>query len=90
MPVATPKPTAPKVKLLDQIRIALRATTAGVRKQTYVHWIRQFILFHGKRHPAEMAEPEINSFLADLAVKRRVSASTQNQALSAFPRTAGN
>jgi integrase len=49
-----------------------------------VAWIKRFILFHGKRHPAEMGEPEINRFLTDLAVHRKVSASTQNQALSAL------
>jgi integron integrase len=47
-------------------------------------WIKRFILFHNKRHPAEMAEPEINAFLTHLALKERVSASTQNQALSAL------
>jgi site-specific recombinase XerD len=46
-------------------------------------WIKRFILFHNKRHPAEMAEPEIKAFLTHLALKERVSASTQNQALSA-------
>jgi site-specific recombinase XerD len=47
-------------------------------------WIKRFILFHNKRHPAEMAELEINAFLTHLALKERVSASTQNQALSAL------
>jgi integron integrase len=47
-------------------------------------WIRQYILFHGKRHPEEMAEDEVTAFLTHLATKRRVSASTQNQALSAL------
>jgi hypothetical protein len=41
-------------------------------------WTKQFILFHGVRQPAEMAQPEINAFLTDLAVKKKVSASTQN------------
>jgi hypothetical protein len=49
-------------------------------------WVKRFIFFHGVRHPVEMAEPEINSFLTHLAVKEKVSASTQNQALSATAR----
>jgi len=53
-------------------------------EKAYVHWIRQFILFHGKRHPDDMAEPEVTAFLTHLAVDRKVSASTQNQSLSAL------
>jgi integron integrase len=49
-----------------------------------VHWIRRFILYHGKRHPLELAEAEVNAFLEFLAVEKRVSASTQNQALCAI------
>ena len=51
-------------------------------EEAYVSWIKRFILFHGKRHPGEMAAPEVEAFLTDLAVTRKVSASTQNQALS--------
>ncbi len=47
-------------------------------------WVRRFILFHNKRHPAEMGAPEIQAFLAHLATEGNVSASTQNQALSAL------
>lgn len=47
-------------------------------------WVKRFIFFHDLRHPAKMAESEINAFLVHLAVKERVSASTQNQALAAF------
>lgn len=47
-------------------------------------WVKRYILFHNVRHPREMAEPEINAFLTHLAVKSKVSASTQNQALSAL------
>jgi integron integrase len=50
----------------------------------YVAWIRRYILFHGKRHPAEMGAPEMTRFLTALVVDQRVSASTQNQALSAL------
>ena len=53
-------------------------------EQTYVQWIRRFIFFHKKRHPVEMGEGEVNQFLTHLAVKERVSASTQNQALCAL------
>jgi len=53
-------------------------------EKTYIHWIRRFILFHGKRHPKEMAEAEINAFLTHLAVEGRVSPSTQTQALCAL------
>jgi integron integrase len=74
-----------KPRLLDQVREAVRARHYSRRtEKTYVDWIKRFILFHGKRHPVEMGEPEINQFLTDLAVNRKVSASTQNQALSAI------
>jgi integron integrase len=53
-------------------------------EQTYVHWIRRFIFFHDVRHPEKMAETEVNEFLTHLAVKEKVSASTQNQALCAL------
>jgi integron integrase len=72
-------------KLLDRVRIAIRTRHYSLRtEEAYVSWIRRFIFFHDKRHPAEMGEPEINSFLSHLAVKDRVSASTQNQALCAL------
>ena len=74
-----------KPKLLDQLREALRSRHYSRRtEQTYCHWVKRFIFFHNVRHPAEMAEPEINAFLTHLAVKDRVAASTQNQALSAL------
>jgi integron integrase len=49
-----------------------------------VAWIRRFVLFHHKRHPREMGGREIEAFLTDLAVRGKVAASTQNQALSAL------
>jgi integron integrase len=52
--------------------------------QSYIHWIKRYIYFHKKRHPAEMREKEVSAFLTHLAVARKVSASTQNQALSAL------
>ena len=76
------KPAA-KPRLLDQVRPAIRARHYSHRtEEAYVGWIRRYILFHGKRHPAEMGKPEIEQFLTALAVERRVAASTQNQALA--------
>jgi site-specific recombinase XerD len=76
---------APKPNLLDQVRQAIGARHYSKRtEKTYAEWIKRFILFHSKRHPLEMGEPEINQFLTDLAVNKKVSASTQNQALSAI------
>ena len=78
-------PAAPKPKLLDQVRQAIRTRHYSPRtEETYVHWIKRFIFFHNKRHPAEMAEPEIARFLSNLATESRVSGSTQNQALNAL------
>ena len=75
---------AEQPRLLDRVREAIRVRHYSPRtEEAYVAWIRRFILFHGKRHPAEMGAPEVRTFLSDLAVRRRVSASTQNQALSA-------
>ncbi|MBM3835711.1 MAG: integron integrase [Verrucomicrobia bacterium] len=75
----------PKKKLLDQVREVIRVKHYSIRTETtYVDWIKRFILFHGKRHPREMGASEVESFLTDLAVRRRVAASTQNQALNAL------
>ena len=82
---AVPLVTPAKPKLLDQLSEALRSRHYSPRmQQTYCQWVRRFIFFHHVRHPAEMGEPEINAFLTDLAVRGNVSASTQNQALSAL------
>jgi len=72
-------------RLLDQLRHHLRARHYSIRtEQAYVDWVRRYILFHGKRHPREMAAPEVEAFLTHLAVQRNVAASTQNQAKSAL------
>lgn len=72
-------------KLLDQVRAAIRVKHYSRRTEaSYVNWIKRFILFHGKRHPREMGEAEINQFLTHLAVKENVAPSTQNQALCAI------
>jgi integron integrase len=76
---------APKPKLLDCLRLAMQSRHYSVRtEKTYCHWVTRYIFFHHVRHPAEMAEREINEFLTYLAVREKVSASTQNQALSAL------
>ena len=72
-------------RLLDRVRAELRARHYSVRtEQAYAGWIRRFILFHGKRHPKEMGDVEINAFLSHLATEGHVAASTQNQALAAL------
>src|SRR5438093_1496252 len=79
-----PPPLRPP-KLLDQVRLAIRTRHFSRRtEKAYVGWIRRFILFHGKRHPFLMGEPEVSSFLSSLAQRGRVSPSTQNQALCAL------
>jgi integron integrase len=75
----------PQPRLLDRVHAAARLRHfSRSTEESYVHWIRRFILFHRKRHPLEMGEAEVTRFLSSLAVDRRVSASTQNQALSAL------
>ena len=76
-----PKPR----KLLNQVRDCLRLKQYAYRtEETYILWIRQYILFHNKRHPVEMGRIEVEAFLTHLAVEKKVAASTQNQALSAI------
>ncbi len=73
-----------KPRLLDQVRSQIRLRHYSYRtEQQYVAWIKRFILFHGKRHPASMGAPELESFLSYLAVERKVAAATQSQALAA-------
>jgi len=75
----------PKSQLLEKMRAEIRLRHYSLRtEQSYIHWVRRFILFHNKRHPAEMGEREVTAYLTHLAVDRKVSASTQNQALSAI------
>lgn len=76
---------ATKPRLLERVSAAIRARHYSRRtEEAYVFWIRKFILFHNKRHPSEMGVPEVSAFLEWLATDRKVSASTQNQALSAM------
>src|SRR5438105_12894554 len=77
-------PSAGKPKLLDQVRDVIRRKHYSIRtERAYVDWIKRFIIYHNKRHPAEMAQEEIAQFLTHLARDLNVAASTQNQALSA-------
>jgi integron integrase len=72
-------------RLLEQMRNAFRRRHYSYRtEQAYVHWIKRYIWFHGNRHPAELGAREVTAFLTHLAREREVSASTQNQALSAL------
>src|SRR6266516_4079007 len=80
---AAPKQSKPK--LLDQVRQLMRLRHYSLRtEEAYVGWIRRYILFHGKRHPNELDEKDVSDFLSSLAIKGRVAASTQNQALNAL------
>src|SRR5438034_9768081 len=75
----------PKLKLLDQVSEVMRFKHYSLRTETtYREWIKRYILFHGRRHPRDMGPAEVSSFLSDLAVTRRVAASTQNQAFNAL------
>ena len=85
MAILAARPGRDKPQLLDQVLDMMRRKHYSIRtEQSYVDWIRRFILFHGERHPAQMAEPEVTAFLTHLARDGGVAASTQNQALSAL------
>jgi len=74
-----------KLTLLEAVRREIRARHLSLRtEQQYVYWIRWFVRHHRSRHPREMGAAEVEAFLAMLAVERRASASTHNQALSAL------
>jgi len=80
-----PSSQAGRPRLLNQVRdVILRKHYSRRTEESYVHWIKRYILFHGKRHPLEMGEPEITLFLNYLARDRLVAAATQNQALFAL------
>jgi len=71
--------------LLDQYRDQIRVKQYSPRtEKTYINWVREYILFHNKRHPREMGVDEIYQFITHLVVERKASASTQNQAISAI------
>ena len=80
MPISSSSP-----KLMDRVREALRLRHYSRRtEEAYTAWIRRYILFHKKKHPGAMGAADVSAFLVDLAVRQHVSASTQNQALSAL------
>ena len=83
---AMPSPESPPpLRLTDALRAQVRYRHYSLRtEQAYVHWVRAFIRFHGLRHPAEMAGPEVEAFLTWLASERQVAPSTHRQALSAL------
>lgn len=81
------KPASPvrAPRLLDEVRRRMRLRHYSLRtEQAYTGWIRRYILMNGKRHPRDMGAGEVERFLSDLATRGHVSASTQNQALSAL------
>lgn len=79
-----PTPANPP-KLLDQVQAVLRTKHYSIRtERVYLDWIKRYILFHNKTHPAQMGAPEVEAFLSHLAVAGKVAASTQNQAKSAL------
>jgi len=74
-----------KPRLLDQLRNKIRTQHYSIRtEKSYVDWVKRFMLFHNKRHAAEMGAAEVEQFLTHLAVNGNVAASTQHQALSAI------
>jgi integron integrase len=78
-------PTSRQPRLLDRVRQAIRARHYSRRtEKAYVAWTRRYILFQGKRHPSDMGAAEMTQYLSSLATQDHVSASTQNQALSAL------
>jgi site-specific recombinase XerD len=81
--VTTPLPDPPP-RLLASVRQAVRARHYSCRtEEAYVGWIRRFAKYHA-RHPRELSAADVSAFLTDLAVRRQVSAATQNQAASAL------
>ena len=73
------------MKLLDRLRRACRTRHLSLRtERAYLRWVRQYVRYHGLRHPLDLTESDVRAFLEHLAVERRVAASTQNQALAAL------
>ena len=82
---SSPQTTPESPRLLVRVRDKIRLKHYSIRtEQAYTDWVRRFILFHKKRHPAEMGAAEVEKFLTHLAVEGNVAASTQNQAKSAL------
>ncbi len=82
--IPRPIPDQP-VRFLDQLRQFIRQQNKAYKtEKTYLHWVKRFIRFHGKKHPGDMGEAEIEAFLGDMAVRRHASVSTQRTALNAL------
>src|SRR5207247_4351075 len=80
-----PAPGSGGPKLLTRLRSAVRARHYSARtEESYVGWVRRFVRFHDKRHPATLGEAEVQQFVVYLAERAQVSASTQNQAVAAL------
>jgi hypothetical protein len=74
-----------KSPFIESIRVVLRTKHCSLRtEKAYLHWIRRFIYFSGKRHPKDMWELKVEQFLSHLAMTLKVSPTTQNQALCAI------
>src|SRR2546423_12322219 len=83
--LAGPSEPERKSRFMELVRRCMRERHYSSRtEQAYLHWIRRFIVFHGRRHPEDLAEVEVAAFLSSLAVEARVAASTHNQALAAL------
>ncbi|CAN5799792.1 hypothetical protein BH23GEM6_BH23GEM6_15420 [soil metagenome] len=84
IPPPDPPPPSPP-RLIDQVRAAIRTRHYSRRtEEAYTRWVVRFVRFHGTRHPRQLGAEEIRDFLSHLAVRGRVAASTQNQALAAL------
>ena len=87
---ATTSPVSPTEEsrhpgLLETVRERLHVKHYSLRtEEAYLGWIKRYVWFHGKRHPKELGAAEVEGFLTDLAVRRNVASSTQNQALAAL------
>jgi integron integrase len=82
---SAPPPGFGPPRLLDEVRNAIRARHYSFRtEKAYVGWVRRYVVFNGKRHPADLGAADVARFLQHLAVRGRVAASTQNQAFSAL------
>jgi site-specific recombinase XerD len=74
-----------RFRFMEIVRRTLRERRYSRRtEEAYVHWIRRYIVYNDRRHPRDLAEPEVKRFLSALAVEEGVAASTQNQALAAL------
>ncbi len=81
--IPVPLPATP-VRFMDRFRAFIRARHLAYRtEKTYCNWVREFIRFHGKRHPESMGAEEVNAWLSHLANNRSVAVNTQKTALNA-------